>query len=408
MGILSRYRSPDSLSDTLEEAATRLASLVEGVALLYREGSSAAQPDSWAGFASAEEAASAGARLEGFKNQVEVSDSPTKIPSPANSGGLGRAVGGVYGCPLRLHDRARGVALIGFSGEWPPDRLEEVKSIAEELALLLDHHARGGRKADDSSDPDHALQLSEQLLSYEVELKDATERIKRVERARDELVEKLSHELRIPVHGMIERVISVLTAEHDALSPASRQALRQALDDGATFLRTLQHMLDLWRLKQAPIPVECQEVNLYEVVEEAIFNVQDRLHPGVEIVRDVASKLPRIRTDLAKLNQILFLILDNSVKFTTSGSIELELQLEDGQLLCSVSDTGVGIAPEDQKQVFEEFFQVDSPSDGRYRGAGLGLPLARALVGQLGGALSVQSEIGRGSRFSFTLPVKTL
>jgi signal transduction histidine kinase len=164
-------------------------------------------------------------------------------------------------------------------------------------------------------------------------------------------------------------------------------------------------MLDLWKLKQGPGPLEIREINLYEVVEEAIFNVQDRLEPGVEIVRSLPSGLPRIRTDLAKLNQILFSLLDNAVKFTQSGRIELDLQLEEGQLLCTVVDTGIGMTPEDQKRAVEEFFQVDSSADGRHRGAGLGLPLASALVARLGGAVSVTSEVGRGSRFSFTLPV---
>ncbi len=74
-------------------------------------------------------------------------------------------------------------------------------------------------------------------------------------------------------------------------------------------------------------------------------------------------------------------------------------------LLCTVWDTGIGIAPSDRKQVFDEFFQVDSPEGGHYHGAGLGLSLARALVNRLGGAISVTSEIGQGSRFSFTLPL---
>ena len=274
---------------------------------------------------------------------------------------------------------------------------------------MLDHcalHAESGEKKGDG-DTDDMLQLSEQLLAYEVELKRAEERIAGVEKGRDELVEKLSHELRIPVHGMSERVISVLTTEHDAISPSSREALRQALDDGATFLRTLQHMLDLWRLKQGPVPLEIRDINLYEVVEEAIFNVQDRLEPGVEIVRSLPSGLPRIRTDLAKLNQILFALLDNAVKFTLKGRIELELHLEDGQLLCTVQDTGIGMTPQDQKRAFEEFFQVDAHADGRHRGAGLGLSLTQMLVSRMGGALSVSSEIGRGSRFSFTLPVSS-
>ena len=147
-------------------------------------------------------------------------------------------------------------------------------------------------------------------------------------------------------------------------------------------------------------------MNLGDVVEEAMFNVRDALVPGVALERKLPGGAPKIRTDLGKLNQILFHILDNAAKFTRKGRIDLELMIEEGQLLCTVTDTGVGMTPEDQEQIFDEFYMVDHSTDGRHRGAGLGLTLARALVEQLGGAISVTSELGQGSRFSFTLPVK--
>ncbi len=413
MEILALYRSADSLSDALAAAARHLAGILDGFALVYRTDAQGSEPDGWAGFTCAADAQVAGKALDAFRMQVQTSDQPLRTAPPEAPERIWqRGAGGVYGFRLEFENRLHGVALVGCPGPWPRVRNAEVDSIVRQLALVLDHQAArkvsGEAGLASDCEADEVLQLSEQLLAYELELKRADERVRKIEQARDELVEKLSHELRVPVHGMIERVISVLTAEHEALSAASRQTLRQALDDGATFLRTLQHMLDLWRLKQVTIPLEIQEVNLYEVVEEAVFNVQDRLQPGVELVPHLPHGLPRARTDLAKLNQILFLILDNAVRFTASGRIELDVQLEEGQLLCSVSDSGIGIAPTDQKNVFEEFFQVDSPSDGCYRGAGLGLPLARALVSLMGGALSVTSEIGRGSRFSFTLPLSPI
>jgi signal transduction histidine kinase len=137
-----------------------------------------------------------------------------------------------------------------------------------------------------------------------------------------------------------------------------------------------------------------------------MFNIRDSLAPGVSLEHKLLTSFPKIRTDLGKLNQILFHILDNAAKFTRSGRIDLELLVEEGQLLCTVTDTGVGITPEDQDQIFDEFFMVDHSTDSRQRGAGLGLTLARTLVEKLGGAISLTSELGQGSRFSFTLPVK--
>ena len=142
-----------------------------------------------------------------------------------------------------------------------------------------------------------------------------------------------------------------------------------------------------------------------EVLEEAIFNVRDQVKPHVSLEKKIAKPLPKIRTDLAKLSQILFHLLDNAAKFTSNGSIKLEVSLDDAQLTCTVSDTGIGVAPSDQSHLFDEFFQVDRSSRRRHQGVGLGLTLTQALIAKLGGTISLESEVGRGSRFTFTIPV---
>ena len=117
--------------------------------------------------------------------------------------------------------------------------------------------------------------------------------------------------------------------------------------------------------------------------------------------------LPRVKTDLAKVNQILFLLLDNAAKFTAEGSIEILVRVAEGRLTCSVKDTGVGICADDQQLVFDEFFQVDESSSQKYRGAGLGLTLVRDLVVLLEGEVSLSSDVGRGTTVSFEIPVQS-
>ena len=146
-------------------------------------------------------------------------------------------------------------------------------------------------------------------------------------------------------------------------------------------MRTLQNILDLWKIKQRELPVEIQEVNFREVVDEAIFSVQDRIsEKPVTVEQRFSEPFPKIRTDLAKVNQILFLLLENAVKFTARGQITITANLEDDQLKCEIRDTGIGICPDDQPHIFEEFFQVDELSSRAYAGAGLGLALVRDLV----------------------------
>lgn len=406
MEILALYTSPDTLGSALAAGARHLAAALQGFALVYQSGHAAAEPDGWAGFTCAKDAQVAGAELDEFIREAEGSERPMRIDPPEGSPRVwARGAGGVYGFPIRHNGQPRGVALLGCPGPWPRVQNAGIESILRQIALVLDHHSMsdtGGASAEPS---DEVLRLSEQLLAQDIELIKREERLTLVERLKADLIETMSYELRAPLNSIIERVISVLANEHEHLSSTGRDALRGVLDDGNALMRMLQNILDLWRVKQGEVSVEVQDVNLAEVIEEAIFNVRDTLQPDVVLEKRLPSSLPKIRTDLAKLNQILFHLLDNAAKFTRHGRIELELSIEEGQLFCSVTDTGIGIAPDDQEQIFDEFFRVDSSADSRHRGAGLGLTLARALIEKLGGALSVQSEIGSGSRFSFTVPV---
>jgi signal transduction histidine kinase len=406
MEILALYTSPDTLGSALAAGARHLAAAIQGFALVYQSGRPAAEPDGWAGFTCAKDAQVAGAELDDFIREAESSERPVRIDPPEGSPRIwSRGAGGVYGFPIRHNGQPRGVALLGCPGPWPRVQNAGIESILRQIALVLDHHSMSDHGAASSEPSDEVLRLSEQLLAQDIELIKRDERLTLVERLKADLIETMSYELRAPLNSIIERVISVLANEHEKLSSTGRDALRGVLDDGNALMRMLQNILDLWRVKQGEVSVEVQDVNLAEVIEEAIFNVRDNLQPDVVLEKRLPSSLPKIRTDLAKLNQILFHLLDNAAKFTRRGRIELELSIEDGQLFVSVTDSGIGIAPDDQEQIFDEFFRVDSSADSRHRGAGLGLTLARALIEKLGGALSVQSEIGSGSRFSFTVPV---
>ncbi len=409
MEILGLYSSPETLNTALAAGARHLAATLQGFALIYRTESRPTDPDGWAGFTCAGDAEAAGAVLAEFTAQAKLADRPLRTEAPEEPSRIwSRAAGGVFGFPLSHNGRPRGVAILGYPAEWPRMRNAEVESILRQIALILDHH-QIAQSPEAGGDPsEEVLRLSEQLFAQDLEFIKQEERLGQAEQLKSDLIEKMSWELRSPLNSIIERVISVLANEHGNLSESGREWLRAALDDGNALLRTLQNILDLWRVKQNELRVELQATNLAEVVEEAVFYVRDSLSSEVSFSRKVPSQLPKVRTDLAKLNQILFHLLDNAAKFTPHGEIELEVRLEEGQLLCSVTDTGIGIAPDDQSEIFDEFFLVDNSPDSKHRGAGLGLTLAKALVECLGGAISFTSEIGRGSRFSFTLPVTIL
>jgi signal transduction histidine kinase len=315
-------------------------------------------------------------------------------------------------------DRVVGVLVAGSPAARTPRERQALELCAETLRLeLVSTELRGEvdrlrqqieRSAAESVlKSEEVLELSEALFAQDIELLRNNEKLGKIEKLKNDFIEKMSRELRTPLNGIIEAIISVLTGEDDALSDAAKQTLRSALDDGTAFLRTLQNILDLWRIKQGELPVEIQEVRFREVIEEAIFSVQDAIGKKPLVIEPrLGEPFPKIRTDLTKLNQILFLLLDNAVKFTPRGQIEIRAEVRDARLYCEVRDTGIGICADDQQFIFDDFFQVDDGTGGGHHGAGLGLALVRDLIVLLDGSISVSSEVGQGTSMSFEIPVQ--
>ena len=339
--------------------------------------------------------------------------------APVDSLGV-RGAGGIVGIPLSVGDRWHGALIVAAPAAVADPAVQALAHVAEIVAIRLDHaelvgkltHLEGtvGEVQENAAQKsDEILKLSEALFAQDIELRRSSEQLGKIEKLKNDFIEKMSRELRAPLNNIIEAIISVLASETDSLSEESRLGLRGALDEGTGFLRTLQNILDLWRIKQGELPVETQDVNFREVIEEVTFSVQDAFEgKPVVIERSLDEPFPKIRTDLAKLHQILYLLLDNAAKFTPKGKIEIQGSVAEGRLTCTIRDTGIGIAPDDKEAVFDEFFQVDDAKSSRYRGAGLGLALVRDLVTLLDGSLALDSEIGEGTTVTVTLPVQTV
>ena len=402
--------APTDVGEALREIAARAAAQLGGRVLLFAAADAADKEPKLraaAGFASAEEARDLAEDLGPPVSEVH-----------AGSPGAASAPDGSALCllPLAWDERRHGVLAVATGEPLAPAARESFQSLAEQAALRLDHADARTRlartptgEATTEADPDELLKLSEALFHQDIELLQNRERLGKIEKLKNDFIEKMSRELRTPLNSIIESIITVLAGENENLSETARQSLRTALDDGSAFLRTLQNILDLWRIKQNELPAEVQTVNFREVVDEAIFSVQDTLgDKPLKIEKELVEPLPKIRTDLAKVNQILFLLLENAVKFTLEGGIQIRVEIANGNLTCAIRDTGIGICPDDRQFIFDEFYQVDEVATSGYRGAGLGLALVRDLVTLLDGELEVLSEVGRGSTFSFRVPVEVL
>jgi hypothetical protein len=276
------------------------------------------------GFDSAEEAQTAASRLLPRVREVLSDDGATPGPLPAHEA-LGRSgAGGLCIHPLRENGHLHGALVVGSPTPLSPERCSGLGRLAAELTLRFDHArllaecarlrqqlASRGTLEDEKSE--EVLKLSEALFAQDIELLRNNEKLGKIERLKNDFIEKMSRELRTPLNSIIEAIISVLTGEDDKLSDDAKSVLRSALDDGTSFLRTLQNILDLWKIKQAELPVEIQDVNFCELVDEAIFSVQDTIgEKPLVVTPKLEATFPRFRTDLAKVNQILFLLLDNA------------------------------------------------------------------------------------------------
>lgn len=369
-----------------------------------------------AGFTSADEARQTATTLDSLVRATIDAAEPQAAPV---SGPLANRLtdATVHGLPLMARGRSVGVLLLAPPAELSSEANASLEALTWAAANQIDHPALAAKyevlasesekhleAADEKND--ELLKLSEELFAQDIELLRNNEKLGKIEKLKNDFIEKMSRELRTPLNSIIESTITVLSSEHESLSTGSQQTLRNALDEGTAFQRTLQNILDLWRIKQDELPIEIQELSVSDVIDETIFSVQDTLgNKPVEIEKDISAPLPKIRADLGKINQILFLLLDNAAKFTEQGSVKIGARYADDRLHCWIEDTGIGICPDDQKYIWNEFYQVDDRASTRYRGAGLGLTLVHDLLILLDGDSLLESEPGVGTRVEFSVPV---
>ncbi|MEO8822419.1 MAG: GAF domain-containing protein [Ginsengibacter sp.] len=263
-------------------------------------------------------------------------------------------------------------------------------------------------------------QLFEEVKQAKMEAENATKTAEKANEAKSAFLSTVSHELRTPLTSVLgfakiinkrlnDKIFPIVDQSDNKIEKTVNQInenLQVVISEGERLTHLINDVLDLAKIEAGKMEWNKEDVSLSEVVERAIAATTSLFEQkGIKLVKKIDNDVPIITGDTDKLIQVVINLFSNAVKFTDDGKITCEVGQKDNEVIVSVTDTGIGIAPEDFGAVFEQFKQVggDTLTD-KPKGTGLGLPICKEIVEHHGGRIWVESEVGKGSTFSFALP----
>ncbi len=259
----------------------------------------------------------------------------------------------------------------------------------------------------------------EQCIGSVLLIRDITSE-KEVDQMKTDFISTVSHELRTPLTSVLgfakiikkkldEVIFPLLSVEDKKVQRNIKQVgdnIDIIISEGARLTALINDVLDIAKMEAGKVDWKMEPLQVTEVVERAIAATSALFqHKNLELIQDIDSGLPEIIGDRDRLIQVVINLISNSVKFTDSGSVTCRVKKNDSKLTVSVIDTGTGITEVDLEKVFEKFKQVGDTLTDKPKGTGLGLPICKQIVEHHGGRIWVESELGKGSNFSFTLPI---
>jgi signal transduction histidine kinase len=270
-------------------------------------------------------------------------------------------------------------------GEFPTEVVELLRTFATQSALALQNA--------------HLFQ----------EIEEKGRQLEVANRHKSEFLASMSHELRTPLNAVIGFSEVLLERMFGELNDKQDEYLQDILSSGRHLLSLINDILDLAKIEAGRMELEVIDFHLPQAIDNAVTLVRERAaRRAITLEVEIDSRLGEIKGDERKVKQVLLNLLSNAIKFTPEGGhVGVQAGLADGFAEVAVTDTGVGIAPEDHEAVFEEFRQVGTDYAKKHEGTGLGLTLSRRFVELHGGKIWVKSQLGQGATFTFTLPVKS-
>lgn len=281
----------------------------------------------------------------------------------------------------------------------------EIRVLDTRGEVLVDGTGRPVRLLGVSQDITAWKKAEDVLRERERELRAARDQAVQASEVKSQFLATMSHEIRTPMNGVLGMAHLLLEAETD---PQKRTYLRALKESGHNLLAIINDILDFSKVEAGQLELERIEVDLHELVETAValFEVQ-AADKHLSLTYTIAPGVPqKVCGDPVRVRQVLINLLSNAVKFTDAGRVTVGVSpAEGGRVRFDIADTGIGIQPADHERIMDPFRQADSSTTRRFGGTGLGIPICRQLVALMEGSFDYVSELGRGSTFSFEIPL---
>lgn len=245
-------------------------------------------------------------------------------------------------------------------------------------------------------------------IRFTQELEFKNTQLQRLDQIKDEFLANTSHELRTPLNGIIGIAESLLDGAAGELNDRQKANLAMVVSSGMRLANLVNDILDFAKLKNRDIELQRQPVDFRQITEIVLRVCRPLVtSKSLELNNEIPEELVAVEGDENRLQQIMYNLVGNAIKFTESGSVTVSAIALDGMVEVTVADTGIGISPDKFSDIFKSFEQVDASVSREYGGTGLGLSITKQLVELHGGTIHVESELSQGSRFIFTLPMSS-
>jgi signal transduction histidine kinase len=295
-------------------------------------------------------------------------------------------------------------------GAFTPERLELLKILSSQVATSVENAFLYNV-------------LEHKVEERTQELKEVNERLLELDSSKTDFMSTVSHELRTPLTLILgfarimgKKFENVILPNVNTEGSRTRRAITQMKEnlniiilEGTRLEDLINDFLDISKIEAGEVEWKMENISMEEVVKRIMITTSNLFDKnGLKQIIDIEEGLPEIRGDNDRLIQVVMNLVSNAVKFTEKGSVTCRIRRLNNEIVTSVIDTGTGIADDDIESVFEKFKQVGNRITGKPKGTGLGLPICKQIIEHYDGKIWVESEQGKGSIFSFTLPIPAI